>query len=60
MFSAWLWIVIGSFGLGMKNFSYDEMKGDKDWAMKLEAKGLRLSILMKPKHDDDWKRLKTL
>jgi hypothetical protein len=37
----------------MKNFSYDEMKGDKDWATKLEAKGLRLSILTKSKHDDD-------
>jgi hypothetical protein len=37
----------------MKNFSHDEMKGDKDWATKLEAKGFRLSILAKPKHDDD-------
>jgi hypothetical protein len=60
MFSTWLWIVTGSFAFGMKNFSYDGMKGDKDWATKLEAKDLQLNILTKPKHGDDWKRLKTL
>jgi hypothetical protein len=43
----------------MKN-SYDGKRGDKDWATKLEAKDLRFNILMKPKHDDDRKRLKTL
>jgi hypothetical protein len=36
----------------MKNFSYDGMKGDKDWATKLEAKDLRLDIMTKPKHGD--------
>jgi hypothetical protein len=29
------------------------MKGDKEWATKLEAKDLRLNILTKLKHDDD-------
>jgi hypothetical protein len=47
MFSAWLWIVTGSFGFGMKNFSYGGMKGDKEWATKLKAMDLRPNILMK-------------
>jgi hypothetical protein len=33
MFLAWLWIVTGSFGFEMKNFSYDGMKGDKASAL---------------------------
>jgi hypothetical protein len=49
MFSAWLWIVTGSFGFGMKNFSYDGMKGDKEWTTKLKAKDLRPNILTKLK-----------
>jgi hypothetical protein len=44
----------------MKNFSYDGMKGDKEWATKLKAKDLRLNILTKLKHEDDWKGLNTL
>jgi hypothetical protein len=44
----------------MKNFSYDGIKGDKEWATKLEAKDLWLNILTKLKRDDDWKGLKTL
>jgi hypothetical protein len=31
----------------MKNFSYGEMKGDKEWTMKLKAKDLRPNILIK-------------
>jgi hypothetical protein len=37
----------------MKNFSYDGMKGDKEWPAKLKAKDLRLIILTKLKHEDD-------
>jgi hypothetical protein len=37
----------------MKDLSYDKMKGNKEWATKLEAKGLRLNMLTKLKYDDD-------
>jgi hypothetical protein len=37
----------------MDDLSYDRMKGHKEWATKLEAKGLRLNILTKLKYDDD-------
>jgi hypothetical protein len=37
----------------MEDFSYDRMKGNKEWATKLEAKGLRLDMLTKLKYDDD-------
>jgi hypothetical protein len=37
----------------MKNFSYDRIKGDKEWTTKLETKDLQLNILTKLKHDDD-------
>jgi hypothetical protein len=53
MFSAWLWIVTRSFGFGMEDLSYDRTKGNKEWATKLEAKGLRLDMLTKLKYDDD-------
>jgi hypothetical protein len=60
MFSAWLWIVTRSFGFGMEDFSYDRTKGNKEWATKLEAKGLQLDMLTKLKYDDDWKRIKAI
>jgi hypothetical protein len=44
----------------MEDFSYDRMKENKEWATKLEAKGLRLDLLTKLKYDDDWKRIKTI
>jgi hypothetical protein len=44
----------------MENFSYDKMKGNKEWATKLEAKGHRLDMLTKLKYDNDWKRIKTI
>ena len=56
MFSALLWIVTGSFGFGMKNFSYGGMKGDKEWAMKLKAKDLRPNILMKAYEMKIWSK----
>jgi hypothetical protein len=31
----------------MKNFSYGEMKGDKEWTTKLKGKDLRPNILTK-------------
>jgi hypothetical protein len=37
----------------MEDLSYDRMKGNKEWAMKLEAKGLRLDMLTKLNYDDD-------
>jgi hypothetical protein len=37
----------------MENFSYDRTKGNKEWATKLEAKGLRLDMLTKLKYDND-------
>jgi hypothetical protein len=37
----------------MENFSHDRMKGNKGWAMKLEAKGLQLDMLTKLKYDND-------
>jgi hypothetical protein len=37
----------------MENFSYDRTKGNKEWAMKLEAKGLWLDMLTKIKYDND-------
>jgi hypothetical protein len=37
----------------MEDFSYDRMKGNKEWVTKLEAKGLRLDMLTKFKYDDD-------
>jgi hypothetical protein len=37
----------------MEDLSYDRTKGNKEWTMKLEAKGLRLDMLMKLKYDDD-------
>jgi hypothetical protein len=37
----------------MEDFSYDRMKGNKEWVTKLEAKGLRLDMLTKLKYDDD-------
>jgi hypothetical protein len=37
---------------GMEDFSYNRMKGNKEWATKLEAKGLRLDMLTKLKYDD--------
>jgi hypothetical protein len=37
----------------MEDFSYDRTKGNKEWATKLEAKGLRLNMLTKLKYDDD-------
>jgi hypothetical protein len=39
MFSAWLWIVTGSFGFGMKNFSYDGIKWDKRMGDKARSQG---------------------
>jgi hypothetical protein len=60
MFSAWLWIVTGSFGFGMEDLSYDKTKGNKEWATKLKGKGLRLDMLTKLKYDDDWKRMMTI
>jgi hypothetical protein len=44
----------------MEDFSYDRTKINKEWATKLEAKGLRLDMLMKLKYDDDRKRIKTI
>jgi hypothetical protein len=44
----------------MENFSYDRTKGNKEWAMKIEAKGLRLDMLTKLKYDNDWKKIKTI
>jgi hypothetical protein len=44
----------------MEDFSYNRTKGNKEWATKLEAKGLRLNMLTKLKYDDDWKRIKTI
>jgi hypothetical protein len=41
----------------MENFSHDRTKENKEWATKLEAKGLRLSMLTKLGNDDDWKRI---
>jgi hypothetical protein len=40
-------------GFGMENFSHGIMKGNKEWATKLEAKGLRLDMLTKLKYDND-------
>jgi hypothetical protein len=37
----------------MENFSYDRTKENKEWATKLEAKGLRLNMLTKLKYDND-------
>jgi hypothetical protein len=37
----------------MEDLSYDRAKGNKEWATKLEAKGLRLDMLTKLKYDDD-------
>jgi hypothetical protein len=37
----------------MEGLSYDRTKGNKEWATKLEAKGLRLDMLTKLKYDDD-------
>jgi hypothetical protein len=37
----------------MEDLSYDITKGNKEWAMKLEANGLRLDMLTKLKYDDD-------
>jgi hypothetical protein len=37
----------------MENFSYDRTKRNKEWAMKLEAKGLWLDMLTKLKYDND-------
>jgi hypothetical protein len=44
----------------MEDLSDDRTKGNKEWATKLEAKGLRLHMLTKLKYDDDWKSLKTI
>jgi hypothetical protein len=38
----------------MENFSHDRTKENKEWAMKLEAKGLRLNMLTKLGNDDGW------
>jgi hypothetical protein len=37
----------------MEDLSYDRTKGNKEGMTKLEAKGLRLDMLMKLKYDDD-------
>jgi hypothetical protein len=37
----------------MEEFSYDRTKENKEWATKLEAKGLRLDMLTKLKYYDD-------
>jgi hypothetical protein len=39
MFSVWLWIVTGSFGFGMKNFSYDGIKWDKRMGDEARSQG---------------------
>jgi hypothetical protein len=44
----------------MENFYHDRTKENKEWAMKLEAKGLRPNMLTKLKNDDDWKMIKTI
>jgi hypothetical protein len=44
----------------MEDFSHDRTKGNKEYATKLEAKGLRLDLLMKLKYDDNRKRIKTI
>jgi len=40
-------------GFWMEDLSYDRTKGNKEWATKLEAKGLQLDMLTKLKYDDD-------
>jgi hypothetical protein len=37
----------------MENFSYNRTRENKEWATKLEAKGLQLNMLMKLKYDND-------
>jgi hypothetical protein len=37
----------------MEDFYYARTKGNKEWAMKLEAKGLRMDMSTKLKFDDD-------
>jgi hypothetical protein len=44
----------------MENLCHDRTKENKEWATKLEAKGLRPNMLTKLENDDDWKRIKTI